>query len=656
MQINNSSVKCLLVFFLIPTAIFSCATELDATFAAVFHNSGGAPTQSKTNKLDDAVPQSNATQSQERGRQQTMPLHPELENLVRPLLRNKWNRVDLDRRVQQIESLASTDETFRSQLAQVATAFVDTDALGSIPTESLRLKFREWATYNTTNQLDLPQQHLSTSRIPSQTWLEYRDVRHAGFSPTGIDSVRKHLTSSNIDGLLVIHDGAVLLRHGDIETRYMCHSVRKSFLSMLFGIYVAQGKIDLTKTLGELKIDDIEPRLTDEEKQATVADLMKSRSGVYHKSAYEPAQMKKDRPKRGSHKPGTHWWYNNWDFNVLLTIFEQETGENFFEAFQKQIADPLHLQDFRLRDAYYHREPKNSQHPAYPFRMSGRDMARIGLVMARQGRWGDRQVVPAAWVEESTRAHSEIPTWNGYDGYGYMWWVARSSKEFVFSALGNGNNSIDVMPHRNLVFVFRSNTFKATNISWADRWQIIQGVINSQTGAPVENPEFVSLKERATPPSSVALTKEYLRQFPLDLRRQLPRQLPAEIRDRPVRIEHSDGLLVLYTAPPPALQFDLIPLAEDRFFIEGPNEIGVIDRSEGGQPTRFLMKADLAARIAELEKDGRVEEAREESQLAERLFGHQKQSRSRVIADSVQRACRIADRRVHLAIRGKLSA
>lgn len=72
--------------------------------------------------------------------------------------------------------------------------------------------------------------------------------------------------------------------------------------------------------MAELGIDDNEPRLTDEEKRATVHDLLKARSGVYHPALYETARMKEKRPPRHSHASGTFWYYNNWDFNVLGTI------------------------------------------------------------------------------------------------------------------------------------------------------------------------------------------------------------------------------------------------------------------------------------------------------------------------------------------------
>ena len=66
-------------------------------------------------------------------------------------------------------------------------------------------------------------------------------------------------------------------------------------LSSLYGIHVDNGNIDLDATLEELNIDDISPGLTDAEKQATVRDLISSRSGVYHVAAAEWAGVGSDR-------------------------------------------------------------------------------------------------------------------------------------------------------------------------------------------------------------------------------------------------------------------------------------------------------------------------------------------------------------------------
>ena len=200
-------------------------------------------------------------------------------------------------------------------------------------------------------------------------------------------------------------------------------------------------------------------------KKATVADLLKARSGVYHPALYETKGMAAKRPKRGSHAPGTFWYYNNWDFNAACAIFENQTGRGIFEEFEKQLAGPLSMQDFvRAQHTRYVTGP-DSVHPAYPFQLSARDLARFGLLFARGGRWGDRQIIPHGWVIESTRPYS---TTSRGGGYGYMWWVAANGKFYpnvnlpdgTFSANGYRGHKVLVIPQWDLVIVHRVNTFE----------------------------------------------------------------------------------------------------------------------------------------------------------------------------------------------------
>ena len=114
--------------------------------------------------------------------------------------------------------------------------------------------------------------------------------------------------------------------------------MRKSLMSALIGIHVEQGNLDLSKTLEELGIDRLEPSLSPEEKQASVGDLIKARSGIYIPALGESAHMSATRPKRHSHPPGTFWYYNNWDFNALGTIFQQETKTDIFKEFENRFA------------------------------------------------------------------------------------------------------------------------------------------------------------------------------------------------------------------------------------------------------------------------------------------------------------------------------
>lgn len=466
----------------------------------------------------------------------------------------------------------------------------------------------------------LAQDTAVTGHFPGKSWEMWASPHGAGFAEEGWPQIEKECEASGAASVMVVYDGAILLQYGKTTTRYMCHSVRKSLMSMLIGIHAGNGTLNTGATLDELGIDDLPPKLTEAEKRATVLDLLTARSGIHHPAAYETSNMKEKRPERGSHPPGTHWWYNNWDFNALLTIFEKQTGAKFFEAFQRDIALPIGMEDFRLRDGYYHREPARSEHPAYPFQLSARDLARIGVLMANQGRWGDRQVIPQAWVEMSTRPSSAIKPWHGFDGYGYLWWIGGAGRDEVYSAQGVGGHSIDVMPNRKLVFVFRVDTYRGKTINWKSRERIVQMVMEAQTGTPATNAKLQPAAMGGTSPVPVILEAGYWKQFPLEMRRELPRSMPASVRDEPVRIEQVDATPVLFTRRPPAMSFDLIPLAEDRFYVSDFGEVGVIQRDEGGKPARFVFKTDLLLHAKALEAAGEKEAAEKERQLAEDLF------------------------------------
>ncbi len=292
------------------------------------------------------------------------------------------------------------------------------------------------------------------ARIPGKAWEKRRG---SNWSDAKLKAAREYAGTLKTSAVLIVQDGAIVDEWGDVTKKYLCHSIRKSFLSALYGIAAAGGKIDISKTLEDLGIDDNEPSLTAEEKRASVGDLLKARSGVYHPALAETASMKAVRPLRGSHSPGTFWYYNNWDFNALGAIYEKLTQEKIHESFERRIAQPIGMESYSTSDGSYSRGP-DSIHPAYPFKMSTRDLARFGVLFLNQGRWGGREIVPARWVADSIKAWSDASAY-GAGGYGYMWWVDKNS----YSARGAGGHYLVVVPEMNLVVVHRVDTFVPDN-------------------------------------------------------------------------------------------------------------------------------------------------------------------------------------------------
>jgi CubicO group peptidase (beta-lactamase class C family) len=301
------------------------------------------------------------------------------------------------------------------------------------------------------------------NRYPSKTWEKVETPEDLGWSSEKLQQARQLADSFDTAAVMIIEDGLVIAEWGETARKFNVHSIRKSFLSALYGLAVNEAKINLNSTLAELGIDDNEPTLTAEVKKARVIDLLKARSGIYHLALYEDEQTRAMKPKRGSHPPGSFWCYNNWDFNALGTIFENAMKSTIAEEFNQRIAAPLQMEDFKVEDVQYVRGP-DSVHPAYPFRMTARDMARFGLLFLREGEWRGKQVLPKEWVTESTRVSSLM---GGDEGYGYMWWVTIKGKNHfpyvqlkagAFSARGAGGHFIVIIPDRKLVIVHRVNT------------------------------------------------------------------------------------------------------------------------------------------------------------------------------------------------------
>jgi CubicO group peptidase (beta-lactamase class C family) len=296
---------------------------------------------------------------------------------------------------------------------------------------------------------------------PGTAW-ERAAPEGAGWSSIKLKAADRLAKKLDTGSYLVVVKGRIIWEYGDAAVAGNIHSMRKSIASLLFGVANDKGAINLDRTLRELSIDDI-GGLSSAEKSATIRDLLSAKSCIYHRAAYETKEQRRLRPERHSCSPGQRWFYNNWDFNALGSIYQKVMRQTIFDGFETELAGPLQLEHFRTaQHSEFHREPKQSEHPAYLFRMSALDIARIGLLMSRGGDWCGRRIVSQRWVDESTIKRSDT---NRNTGYGYLWWVGEDGTQFgvsfkgrTFSARGARGQFMVVNPARDLVIVHRVDT------------------------------------------------------------------------------------------------------------------------------------------------------------------------------------------------------
>ncbi|SDN33340.1 serine hydrolase domain-containing protein [Alkalicoccus daliensis] len=329
--------------------------------------------------------------------------------------------------------------------------------------------------------------YYSLEAAEETSWAQHNSAEEAGFNPEALEQARTYYESINSTAVIVISEGKVLLSWGDVSKNTNAHSVRKSFLSALYGMEFNNGTFRMFDSLADHEIEDQTP-LTTIEKQATISNLMTSTSGVYLPAGEESWGMRMARPSRGSYLPGEYYYYNNWDFNVLGTIYNQQFEEDLFSHFKTRIAEPLGMEDFELGNTNYKYENRRSRHPSYLFRMSARDMARFGQLYLQKGQWEGKQLIPEEWVERSTSPQVEVPSNSIFD-YGYLWWVATEppySELNMYSAVGRYGQSIDIIPELDLVFVHRVDSNRLSfqlnrnSVNDLQRLQLLQLIIDAK--------------------------------------------------------------------------------------------------------------------------------------------------------------------------------
>jgi CubicO group peptidase (beta-lactamase class C family) len=324
--------------------------------------------------------------------------------------------------------------------------------------------------------------------FPDTAWDRIGDPESVGWSRAELAEIRSRLEGMSTAGLMAVVGGRVLFEYGDVEVVSYLASVRKSILTMLLGNYVASGVADIDRTLGDLGVDD-HGGLTEQEREATVRHLLQARSGVYL-PASNPGDDLASAPERGSKAPGEYYLYSNWDFNALGTAFERLTGRDIYDALETDLAIPLGMRDFDRARHQKTGDLTRSMHPAYHMHLSTRDMARVGYLMLREGAWRGEQLIPRAWVEESTRLWTPraemnpAPRREGRLGYGYTWWIfdhpdQHPAYEGAYVGLGAIGQQILVVPALDLVIAHKTIPGDGRQVSHGEFLEIADRFVES---------------------------------------------------------------------------------------------------------------------------------------------------------------------------------
>ncbi|MFO0694121.1 MAG: serine hydrolase [Polyangiales bacterium] len=135
--------------------------------------------------------------------------------------------------------------------------------------------------------------------------------------------------------------------------------------------------------------------------------------------------------------PGTEWVYCSPVPHLLSAVVGGVAGEPLDAYLGERLFAPL-----GITDVVWPRDPQGVSHGWGDVRMRPLDLARIGLLFARGGRWRDGRLLSESWVEAALSDQTST-------GYGYLWWVDPEA----FSARGRGGQYLYVIPSKDLILV-----------------------------------------------------------------------------------------------------------------------------------------------------------------------------------------------------------
>ncbi len=272
-----------------------------------------------------------------------------------------------------------------------------------------------------------PPAHLPTRAkdgtiYPGPTWVHARPSS-LGFSGKKLRAIARAAKPSATTCLLVARKGKVVgeWNWGGVapEAPREVYSVTKSVTSTLVGMAQADGDLRVSQPASHFIADWWGTKSGG----VTIRDLLSNDSGRHwdFSTDYGDLPQAQDRTQfaidlRQQYPPGKVWAYNNAAIQTLDRVVSRATGQSTREYAATRLFGPIGMTHTQMTA-----DPAGNTNTFFGLQTTCEDLARFGYLFLRHGRWGDRQVVPRAWVKAAVGA----PSQRHNAAYGLLWWLNR---------------------------------------------------------------------------------------------------------------------------------------------------------------------------------------------------------------------------------------
>ncbi len=257
-----------------------------------------------------------------------------------------------------------------------------------------------------------------------------------GVDPAGVEGF--------LDQMAVTDDvelhSLMLLRNGHVVTEgwwapytpervHLLYSLSKSFASTAAGLAVAEGLLDLDRTVLSY-FPELDADVTDERSRSMLVRHVAAMASGHHAETIEQALANDPaEPVRGflqippEHEPGSWFAYNQPCTYTLAAIVQRESGQGLIDYLTPRLFAPL-----GIGRVGWQQQPPGRALGFTGLHATTDAIAKLGQLYLQRGWWGDHRLLPEEWVEEATSVQVENPLEENPDwhqGYGFQFWMAR---------------------------------------------------------------------------------------------------------------------------------------------------------------------------------------------------------------------------------------
>ena len=266
----------------------------------------------------------------------------------------------------------------------------------------------------------------------------------------------------------------MVVRHGHVvaegwwapyraEAKHMLYSLSKSFTSSAVGFAVTEGRLKVTAPVIHFFPDDLPEKVGENLAALRVKDLLTMSVGHAQDSTGHIREgenwVRAFLALPIEHQPGTVFLYNSGATYMLSAIVQKLTNQKVVDYLTPRLFAPLGITEMTWETC-----PRGINTGGWGLSLRTESLAKFGQLYLSRGAWGQKQVLPAAWVEEATTFKIQQPAQDlermkrqsdWHQGYCYQFWRCRHNG---FRGDGAFGQFTVVLPEQDAVVVITSES------------------------------------------------------------------------------------------------------------------------------------------------------------------------------------------------------